>query len=313
MSNNIIDEEIYDVVIIGSGPSGIAAAIYAERAKLKTIVIEKQYMSGGQILNTYEVDNYPGLPEINGFEMGVKFKEHAQKLGAVFVTDEVLNLEIMDNIKKVNCKKTNYFTKTIIIATGAQHRLLEVKGEKELYGKGVSYCATCDGAFYKEKEVAIVGGGDVALEDAIFLSRLCKKVYLIHRRDEFRGAKIFQEKVFSIPNIEIIWDSVVSEIKGENEVTSIDIKNVKTNELKTIDLDGVFVAIGIIPNSHIFEEHLSLDDGNYIIASEDCVTSVPGVFVAGDVRTKALRQIVTAVSDGANAITSVEKYLAINF
>ncbi|MBS5794554.1 MAG: thioredoxin-disulfide reductase [Clostridiales bacterium] len=309
MNNN----DIYDVVIIGSGPSGLAAAIYAERAKLKTITIEKQYMSGGQILNTYEVDNYPGLPEINGFDMGQKFRQHAEKLGSQFVKDEVLELEIMDKVKKVHCKKNEFLTKTVIIATGAQHRLLEVKGEKELYGKGVSYCATCDGAFYKDKIVAVVGGGDVALEDAIFLSRLCKKVYLIHRRDEFRGVKILQEKVFSIDNIEIIWDTVVDEICGENEVSSINVSNVKTNEKKSLDVDGVFVAIGIIPNSHIFEKHLQLDDGNYIVATEDCRTSVEGVFVAGDVRTKALRQIVTAVSDGANAITSIEKYLATKF
>lgn len=309
MNNN----DIYDVVIIGSGPSGLAAAIYAERAKLKTITIEKQYMSGGQILNTYEVDNYPGLPEINGFDMGQKFRQHAEKLGSQFVKDEVLELEIMDKVKKVHCNKNEFLTKTVIIATGAQHRLLEVKGEKELYGKGVSYCATCDGAFYKDKIVAVVGGGDVALEDAIFLSRLCKKVYLIHRRDEFRGVKILQEKVFSIDNIEIIWDTIVDEICGENEVSSISVSNVKTNEKKSLDVDGVFVAIGIIPNSHIFEKHLQLDDGNYIVATEDCRTSVEGVFVAGDVRTKALRQIVTAVSDGANAITSIEKYLATKF
>ncbi len=307
------NDNIYDVVIIGSGPSGLAAAIYAERAKLKTITIEKQYMSGGQVLNTYEVDNYPGLPEINGFDMGQKFRQHAEKLGSQFVKYEVLEIEIMDKIKKVHCKKNEFLTKTVIIATGAQHRLLDVKGEKELYGKGVSYCATCDGAFYKEKTVAVVGGGDVALEDAIFLSRLCKKVYLIHRRDEFRGVKILQEKVFSINNIEIIWDTVVDEICGEGEVSSINVCNVKTNEKKSLDVDGVFVAIGIIPKSHIFEKHLQLDDGNYIVATEDCKTSVEGVFVAGDVRTKALRQIVTAVSDGANAITSIEKYLATKF
>ena len=310
MNNN---ENIYDVVIIGSGPSGLAAAIYAERAKLKTITIEKQYMSGGQVLNTYEVDNYPGLPEINGFDMGQKFRQHAEKLGSQFIKDEVLELEIMDDIKKVHCKKNEFLTKTVIIATGAQHRLLEVKGEKEFYGKGVSYCATCDGAFYKEKTVAVVGGDDVALEDAIFLSRICKKVYLIHRRDEFRGVKILQEKVFSISNIEVIWDTVVDEIYGENEVQGINVSNVKNNEKKEIEVDGIFVAIGIVPNSHIFEKHLQLDDGNYIVATEDCKTSVEGVFVAGDVRTKALRQIVTAVSDGANAITSIEKYLATKF
>ncbi len=310
MNNN---ENIYDVVIIGSGPSGLAAAIYAERAKLKTITIEKQYMSGGQVLNTYEVDNYPGLPEINGFDMGQKFRQHAEKLGSQFIKDEVLELEIMDDIKKVHCKKNEFLTKTVIIATGAQHRLLEVKGEKEFYGKGVSYCATCDGAFYKERTVAVIGGGDVALEDAIFLSRICKKVYLIHRRDEFRGVKILQEKVFSISNIEVIWDTVVDEIYGENEVQGINVSNVKNNEKKEIEVDGIFVAIGIVPNSHIFEKHLQLDDGNYIVATEDCKTSVEGVFVAGDVRTKALRQIVTAVSDGANAITSIEKYLFKNY
>lgn len=310
MNNN---ENIYDVVIIGSGPSGLAAAIYAERAKLKTITIEKQYMSGGQVLNTYEVDNYPGLPEINGFDMGQKFRQHAEKLGSQFIKDEVLELEIMDDIKKVHCKKNEFLTKTVIIATGAQHRLLEIKGEKEFYGKGVSYCATCDGAFYKERTVAVIGGGDVALEDAIFLSRICKKVYLIHRRDEFRGVKILQEKVFSISNIEVIWDTVADEIYGENEVQGINVSNVKNNEKKEIEVDGIFVAIGIVPNSHIFEKHLQLDDGNYIVATEDCKTSVEGVFVAGDVRTKALRQIVTAVSDGANAITSIEKYLATKF
>lgn len=307
------NKEIYDVVIIGSGPSGITAGIYAQRAKLKSIIIEKQYMSGGQVLNTYEVDNYPGLPEINGFDMGVKFKEHAQKLGAEFITDEVIELNVMDKIKEVKCKKNSYLTKTIIIATGAEHKLLEVDGEKELFGKGVTYCATCDGAFYKEQVVAVVGGGDTALEDAIFLSRLCKKVYLIHRRDEFRGIKLLQEKIFSTPNIEVVWDTVISKINGEKEVTSITVENVKEKNSYDINVNGIFIAIGIVPNSNIFEKHLKLDQGNYIIANEDCKTSVDGVFVAGDVRTKALRQIVTAVSDGANAITSVEKYLAMNF
>lgn len=307
------NKEIYDVVIIGSGPSGITAGIYAQRAKLKSIIIEKQYMSGGQVLNTYEVDNYPGLPEINGFDMGVKFKEHAQKLGAEFITDEVIELNVMDKIKEVKCKKNSYLTKTIIIATGAEHKLLEVEGEKELFGKGVTYCATCDGAFYKEQVVAVVGGGDTALEDAIFLSRLCKKVYLIHRRDEFRGIKLLQEKIFSTPNIEVVWDTVISKINGEKEVTSITVENVKEKNSYDINVNGIFIAIGIVPNSNIFEKHLKLDQGNYIIANEDCKTSVDGVFVAGDVRTKALRQIVTAVSDGANAITSVEKYLAMNF
>ncbi|MFI3230962.1 MAG: thioredoxin-disulfide reductase [bacterium] len=309
MDNN---NNIYDVVIIGSGPSGLSAAIYAERAKLKTITIEKQTMSGGQILNTYEVDNYPGLPEINGFEMGQKFRKHAEKLGSQFVRDEVTNLDIMNKTKVVSCKKNTFETRTIIIATGAKHKLLGAEGEDKLYGKGVSYCATCDGAFYKDKIVAVVGGGDVALEDAIFLSRLCKKIYLIHRRDEFRGAKVLQEKVLTLKNIELVLDTVVDKISGEKEVEGLEITNLKTNQKNTLEVDGVFVAIGIEPNSKIFEEHLTLDSSNYIIANEDCKTSVEGVFVAGDVRTKALRQVVTAVSDGANAITSVEKYLAVN-
>lgn len=309
MNNN----EIYDVVIIGSGPAGLSASIYATRAMLRCITIEKQYMSGGQILNTYEVDNYPGLPGINGFDMGQKFRKHAEKLGANFVKDEVIKISTEDNIKKIYCKKNEFLAKTIIIATGAEYRHLGVKGEKEFYAKGVSYCATCDGAFFKEKNVAVVGGGDVALEDAIFLSRHCKKIYLIHRRDELRGAKILQNKVFSTPNIEMVWDSVVTEIKGEKDVEKISINNVKTDEKSTISVDGVFVAIGIVPNSSIFKEHIELNSSNYIVANEDCKTSLDGVFVAGDVRTKPLRQVATAVSDGATAITSIEKYLASYF
>lgn len=309
MNNN----EIYDVVIIGSGPAGLSASIYATRAMLRCITIEKQYMSGGQILNTYEVDNYPGLPEINGFDMGQKFRKHAEKLGANFVKDEVIKISTEDNIKKIYCKKNEFLAKTIIIATGAEYRHLGVKGEKEFYAKGVSYCATCDGAFFKEKNVAVVGGGDVALEDAIFLSRHCKKIYLIHRRDELRGAKILQNKVFSTPNIEMVWDSVVTEINGKKDVEKISINNVKTDKKSTISVDGVFVAIGIVPNSSIFKEHIELNSANYIVANEDCKTSLDGVFVAGDVRTKPLRQVATAVSDGATAITSIEKYLASYF
>lgn len=308
-----MNDKIYDVIIIGSGPAGLCAAIYAERARLETITIEKQYMSGGQVLNTYEVDNYPGLPSINGFEMGQKFRKHAEDLGSTFKKDEVMELKVMDKIKQVICKKQTYLTRTIIISTGANPRMLEVKGEKEFYSKGISYCATCDGAFYRDKTTAVVGGGDVALEDAIFLSRMCKKVYLIHRRNEFRGAKVLQEKVLNLNNVEIIWDTTVDEIKGDKFVNLLNLKNVISNEISTLEIDGVFVAIGIIPNSNIFEKHLKLDDSNYIIASENCKTSIQGVFVAGDVRTKELRQIITAASDGANAITSIEKYLAINF
>lgn len=312
-TNKFVTNDIYDVVIIGSGAAGLTAVIYAQRSMLKCVVIEKEPMSGGQILTTEEVDNYPGLPAINGFDMSQKFREHAEKLGATFIQDEVIDINTTENIKKINCKKNTLNTKTIIIATGAVYRILDVKGEKELYGKGVSYCATCDGAFYKGETVAVIGGGDVALEDAIFLSRHCKKVYLIHRRDELRGVKVLQEKVFELDNVELVWDTVVDEIIGDKGVQGINITNVKTKKSSKMDVTGVFVAVGMIPSSTIFKNNVELDSANYIVALEDGKTSASGVFVAGDVRTKALRQISTAVGDGANCITSVEKYLSMEF
>lgn len=300
-------ETVYDVVIIGSGPAGLAASVYAQRAKLNALVIEKA-MSGGQVLTTYEVDNYPGMPGIGGFDLGMKFREHADDLGADFVTDEVLRVEVDGNLRNVVCEEDTYVTKTVVIATGAAHRKLEVPGEEELTGMGVSYCATCDGAFFKNRTVAVVGGGDVALEDAIFLSRMCKKVYLIHRRDQFRGAKTLQEKVMMTEEIEILWDTVVDEISGTDQVEQLKLANKKTGESSVLPVDGVFIAVGITPNSQVFESLVDMEHG-YIVAGEDGKTSVPGIFAAGDVRTKQLRQIVTAAADGANAITSVERYL----
>lgn len=301
--------QIYDIIIIGSGPAGLSAAIYAERAKLNTITLERNNMSGGQVLTTYEVDNYPGLPGINGFDMGMKFRSHAESLGAKFIEDEVKDLDFTSQIKKVIGEKAVYEGKTVLIATGAKHRRLDISGEEEYLGMGVSYCATCDGAFFRNKIVTVVGGGDVALEDAIFLSRLCKKVYLIHRRDEFRGAKVLQEQVFASDNIEVIWNHNVIDIFGEDIVTGIVIVDVNSNEKKELTVDGVFIAVGILPNSGVFKGKVHMDSQNYIEAGEDTKTSVQGIFAAGDVRTKSLRQIVTAVSDGANAITSVERYL----
>lgn len=300
--------EIYDVVIIGSGPAGLAAAIYAERAELNAIVIEKNVVSGGQVLTTYEVDNYPGVRGIGGYDLGMKFREHADSLGADFVEDEVLFIETEGKVKKVVCAGQTYETKTVIIATGAGHRKLGIPGEEELSGMGVSYCATCDGAFFRGKTTAVIGGGDVAIEDAIFLARLCKKVYLVHRRDELRGAKSLQKKLFSLENVELVWDSIPERIEGENKVEKLVVSNVKTKETRELELQGVFVAVGINPNSAPFEGLVEMENG-YIKAGEDCATSCPGIFAAGDVRTKGLRQIVTAVSDGANAITSVERYL----
>ncbi|MBT9776281.1 thioredoxin-disulfide reductase [Clostridium sp. MCC353] len=301
-------DKIFDLIIIGSGPAGLAAAVYAQRAKLDTITIEKSMVSGGQVLTTYEVDNYPGYPGISGYDLGTKFREHADKLGAVFTEDEVERIDLEDGIKAVVCAGDTYRAKAVIIATGANHRKLGVPGEEELAGMGVSYCATCDGAFFRKKVTAVVGGGDVALEDAIFLARLCEKVYLIHRRDEFRGAKSLQEKVESLPNIEVIWDTVVEKINGADKVESISLLNKKTNEQSELEVQGVFIAVGITPVTDVFSGLVEMDHG-YIKASEDGRTSVDGIFAAGDVRTKPLRQIVTAVSDGANAITSVERYL----
>ena len=302
-------DKVYDLIIIGSGPAGLSAAVYAQRARLDTLVIEKEMMSGGQVLTTYEVDNYPGLPGIGGFELGMKFREHAEKLGTIFVTDQVLKVENGQGQKKVVCEGETYTAKTVIIATGAAHRKLGVPGEETLSGMGVSYCATCDGAFFRNKVAAVVGGGDVALEDAVFLSRMCRKVYLIHRRDELRGAKSLQESVFKQENIEIIWDTIVEEIQGDGQVSGLKLKNKKTEEESVLEVQGVFIAVGITPNSEAFRGLAEMEQG-YLVAGEDGRTSAPGIFAAGDVRTKQLRQIITAAADGANAVTSVERYLA---
>jgi thioredoxin reductase (NADPH) len=300
---------MYDVIIIGSGPAGLAAAIYAQRARLNTLVLEKQPMSGGQILNTYDVDNYPGLQGIGGFELGQKFREHADKLGATFETADVIKVEAENDVHKVHLSDKVLETKTVIFAMGAQYRKLGVPGEKELCGMGVSYCATCDGAFFRNRTVAVVGGGDVALEDALFLARSCEKVYLIHRRDEFRGAKVLQEQVIEAANIEIVYDTVIENIQGTEHVESIRIYNKKKDVHSELTVAGVFIAVGIVPNSDCARDFVSLDENGYVIAGEDGVTSQDGAFAAGDVRTKKLRQVITAASDGANAITSVENYL----
>ncbi|MCI5822855.1 MAG: thioredoxin-disulfide reductase [Lachnospiraceae bacterium] len=300
---------MYDVIIIGSGPAGLSAAIYAKRAALDTLVIEKSPLSGGQILNTYEVDNYPGLPKISGMELGQKMREHANQQQVSFVTESVKEIISEDDVKKVVTNKNTYETKTVILAMGASHRALGVPGEEELCGMGVSYCATCDGAFFKNRIVAVVGGGDVALEDALFLARGCKQVYLIHRRDEFRGAKILQEQVRNTENITLCMDSVVEKIEGEDSVEKILTINKKTQEKKELEVQGVFIAVGILPNTDEIQGLPTRDEAGYIVAGEDGVTNLPGVFVAGDCRTKQLRQVITATADGANAVTSVEKYL----
>ena len=302
--------DIYDLAILGGGPAGITAAIYASRARLNTIWIDKNFAPGGQITATYEVDNYPGMPGISGMDLGEAFGEHARKLGLEPKREKLLSLEnISGDIKTIHTKKNEYQARTIILAFGAEHRKLDIPGEDDLGGLGVSYCATCDGAFYKDRTVVVVGGGNAAAEDAVFLSGLCKKVYLVHRRDELRADKAIQEKIFDCENIEMVWDSVPLEILGQDEVTGIKIRNVKTGEERELDTDGVFIAVGIVPNTTFVKAQLELDENGYICAGEEGITSAAGVFAAGDIRTKALRQVVTAVSDGANAVASAQKYL----
>ena len=302
--------DIYDLAILGGGPAGITAAIYASRARLNTIWIDKNFVPGGQITATYEVDNYPGMPGISGMDLGEAFGEHARKLGLEPKREKILSLEnISGDIKTIHTKKNEYQARTIILAFGAEHRKLDIPGEDDLGGLGVSYCATCDGAFYKDRTAVVVGGGNAAAEDAVFLSGLCKKVYLVHRRDELRADKAIQEKVFGCENIEMVWENIPLEILGQDEVTGIKIRNVKTGEERELDTDGVFIAVGIVPNTTFVEDQLELDENGYICAGEEGITSAAGVFAAGDIRTKALRQVVTAVSDGANAVASVQKYL----
>lgn len=301
-------QEIYDLVIIGSGPAGLSAAVYGKRAGLKLLVVEKNPLSGGQVLNTYEVDNYLGMPGMNGFDMGMEFRKHADRLGVEFLEAEVLGLEMGEDCKKVLTGKGELLTKTVIVATGAEHAHLQVPGEEELAGMGVSYCATCDGAFFRGRTVAVVGGGDVALEDAIYLARTCETVYLIHRRDEFRGAHALKEELLALDNVEVVYNHVVEEILGEDMVTGIRISDVKSGEKKELKVDGVFVAVGIRPSSGLLQGIADMDAAGYVIAGEDCATNVPGIYVAGDIRKKPIRQIITAVADGANAAVSAGSF-----
>ena len=299
---------MYDVIIIGSGPAGLAAAIYAKRAALETLVLEKTPISGGQIINTYEVDNYPGLPGISGMELGQKMRGHVDAQQAEVKTATVKEIIDHGDYKLVCTSDGDFETRTVVLAMGASHRQLGVPGENELCGMGVSYCATCDGAFFRNKTVAVVGGGDVALEDALYLAAGCEKVYLIHRRQELRGTKVLQEQVANEPKITFLPDTVVKEICGEQMVDHLVIANTGTGEEKELPVSGIFIAVGMNPQTDAVASVLDLDHG-YVRAGEDGVTEQPGLFVAGDVRTKKLRQIVTAVADGANSVTSIVEYL----
>lgn len=295
---------MYDLIILGAGPAGMTAAIYAGRAALKFTIIEANPFCGGQVTNSGTIDNYPGMPFIDGFELSQAFYEHSKKFTDNYIFKTIKNIDLKN--KTITFSDDSTITsKTILIALGQETRKLGINGENK---KGVSYCATCDGNFFKDKTVCVVGGGDTAFDDVLYLSKIAKKVYLIHRREEFRGSTLYLNKIKELPNTEIITNTVIDEICGENFVEYIKIKNVLTNDISTLNIDGVFVAIGSIPRTKELNE-LNLDENGYIIANEDCKTNLDGIFVAGDIRTKQLRQIVTAVSDGATSIDSIGKYL----
>lgn len=300
---------IYDVIIIGGGPGGFTAALYSSRANLKTVVIER-FFAGGQMATTEIMENYPGFEQpINGIDLAMQMEAQAKRFGAEIVYDEVIKLDLEGQIKIAKTPYSEYRGKTIILAMGGSPRILGVKGEEMFKGRGVSYCATCDGALYKNMDVAIVGGGDTAVEDANYLARMCNKVYVIHRRDTFRAVKILQDKVLSNPKIEVLWDSVVEGILGSETVEKAIIKNVKNDKLTTIDVTGVFVAIGSHPNVSLVSDKVKLSDYGYILTDEYMHTNIPGVFACGDIREKPLRQVVTAASDGAIAAFFAEKHV----
>nr|WP_273038910.1 thioredoxin-disulfide reductase [Tepidanaerobacter syntrophicus] len=301
---------IFDVTIIGAGPAGLSAGLYAARAKLSTIIIEKMY-PGGQAAMTYRIENYPGFSDgIGGAELAEAMKSQAEKFGAKILNNGVVKIVKEDNIFKIILDNDdNVKAKTVILAAGASAKKLDVKGEIEFTGRGVSYCATCDGAFYANKTVAVVGGGDTAIEEALFLTRFASKVYVIHRRNQLRATTILQERAFQNSKISFVWDSVVDEIRGKDTVNEVVVKNVKTGELESISVDGIFVAIGQSPLTDFVKDIVLLDNQGYIITDERMMTNVPGIFAAGDIRQKPLRQIITAASDGAVAAVEAERFI----
>ena len=303
---------VYDMIIIGGGPAGYTAALYAARAGLDVTVIEKMSV-GGQMTLTGEIENYPGFDEgVDGFTLGEKMKVGAERYGAVTEYGEVIKLELTPKIKKIFTTDNEYFSKTVVIATGAEPRELGIEQERELTGRGVHYCAHCDGRFYKDKTVAVVGGGNSAVSDALYLSRFAKKVYLIHRRDSLRATKIYHAPLKEAENIEILFNSTLSKLTAEKRLQKITVTNTLNNESQEIECDGVFISIGRRPSTELVSNALKLDSNGYIIADESTKTSVEGVYAAGDVRTKTLRQIVTAVSDGAVAAHHAEEYISLN-
>ena len=303
---------MYDLIIIGGGPGGLSAALYASRSKLKTLVIEGT-IEGGQIAGTADVENYPGIIKIDGMELGQVMKEQCENFGSEFIYETVEKVDLEGTVKKVTAGDKVYESKTVIVATGAKPREMGVPGEKEFQGRGVSYCATCDAAFYQDLPVYVIGGGDSAVDEALFISKFASTVYIVHRRDELRASKNLQDRAMNTPNIKFIWDTVVEEVKGDKIVKELVLKNKKTGEVTTVSSDkelfGIFVFIGNVAQTELFKDVLTLKDG-YIVTNEEMETNIEGVYAIGDVRSKKIRQVVTAASDGAIAAINAERYIA---
>ncbi len=302
-------EHIYDIIILGGGPAGYTSALYASRAGFDTLILEKM-TAGGQMTLTGDIDNYPGFDEgVDGFTLGMKMKKGAERFGAKTKFAEVKAVDFSDKIKKIVTNKEELFAKAVIIATGANPRELGIQNEQELIGRGIHYCAHCDGRFYKDKTVIVVGGGNSAVADALYLSRLVEKVYLVHRRDTLRATKIYHEPLMNAENVEFIWNSKIQDFIVDGRVVGAKIQNVKTDEINDIYCDGIFISIGRKPATEFLGDAVKLDENGYVIADETTQTNVDGVYAVGDVRTKALRQVVTAVSDGAVAVHYAEEFL----
>jgi thioredoxin reductase (NADPH) len=302
------DPRIYEAIIIGGGPAGMTAGLYTSRSRLSTLLIETGLL-GGQITTTELIENYPGFPEgINGSELSQLMEEQAKRFGLEIINQEVLEVRLEGDRKVIRTHESDYYSEALIISSGTEYRKLEIPGEDAFIGKGVSFCATCDGAFFKDSRIVVVGGGDSALTEALFLTKFAKEVTIIHRRDALRATKIYQERTFANPKIKFLWNSVMQEIRGDKMVQSILVKNVKTNEVKEFQTDGVFLFVGISPKTQFLKGLVQMDEGGYIITNENCETSIKGIFAAGDCRKKLLRQVTTAVGDGATAAFAVEKY-----